>query len=203
MKVLTLFVILLVCTVCAVAAASSPIQKMRPYAGIGILLLPANGIDPADPLLLYEEPALARLGELNKAKIPVYDWMFGPSPDHTLIVMARKGAWMRVVYDDAGREAWLKPPRQVPFQSWELFFKRQVSRLLPGLQKKYYQSFQQPDGVPVDILSPRQPFKVLRLENDWAMILMIDQNSLDWLRWRDEDGRLLIGIEADTKERQP
>jgi hypothetical protein len=45
-------------------------------------------------------------------------------------------------------------------------------------------------------LTTKQLFKVLRLENDWAMVL-IDQNALGWLRWRDEDGRLLIGIETE------
>jgi len=202
MKFISIFVITMMIAVCAIAAVPSPPLKMRPYSGIGIILLPVTGTDSGGQLPLYEEPALSRLGEVNIAKIPAYDWIFGSSP-HVLplIVMARKGTWLRVAYDDAGREAWLNPPRQLTFQAWDLFFKSHVSRLLPGLQKKYYQVYQQPDTLPLTVLTAKQLFKVLRLENDWAMVL-IDQDSLGWLRWRDEDGRLLIGIENESMVRQ-
>jgi hypothetical protein len=202
MKVLTIFVTLLLFAACAVAASSTP-MKMRPYAGIGILFLPIKGSDSEASLTLYEEPALSRLGELNKTKISTYDWIFGTSSVvQPLIVMARKGTWLRVTYDDAGREAWLNPTRQMTFQSWETFYKSNVSRLLPGLQKKYYQLFQQPDISPLTVLTVKQLFKVIRLENDWAMVL-IDQDSLVWLRWRDDDGRLLIGIVTEPLVQQP
>lgn len=202
MKVLSILVVTMMVAVGSVAAAPSSPQKMRPYAGIGIIFLPINGSEPGEPLPLYEEPAFFRQGDLNRAKIPAFDWIFGTSPvAQPLIVMARKGAWLRVAYDDAGREAWLNPPRQVAFQGWDLFFKGHVSRLLPGLQKKYYQVYQQPGTSPVATLTPMQPFKVLQLENGWAMVL-IEQNSLGWLRWQDEDGRLLIGIVTDTGVRQ-
>jgi hypothetical protein len=47
-------------------------------------------------------------------------------------------------------------------------------------------------------MTPTQLFRVVKLENDWAMV-MSGQNSLGWLRWRDEDGRLLMGLgEAPT-----
>jgi len=203
MKVLSNFIIMMVIAVCATAAASPSPQKMRPYAGIGILLLPIDDSNSDEPLILYEEPALSRQGWLNKSKVPAFDWIFGTSSaSQPLIVMARKGTWLRVAFDDAGREAWLNPPRQMTFQAWDLFFKTHVSRLLPGLQKKYYQTFQQPGIVPVSVLTTKQPFKVLLLENDWAMVL-IEQDSLGWLRWRDEDGRLLIGIVTETVVRTP
>ncbi|MBC8018584.1 MAG: SH3 domain-containing protein [Verrucomicrobia bacterium] len=203
MKVSPVFLLIMLLAVTTVAAAPSAPQKMRPYAGIGVLLLPINNNDPGDPLPLYEEPALARQGELDRTKIPTFDWIFGASAvAQPLIVMARKGTWLRVAYDDAGREAWLNPPRQIAFQGWDLFLKGNVSRLLPGLQKKYYQLFQLPGSSPVAALTLKQPFKVLRLENDWAMVL-IEQNSLGWLRWRDGDGRLLIGIVTKPVVRQP
>jgi len=194
MKVWLILFFLSVSIVSAESAASPPAPKMRPYAGIGILQLPIDASDSGEPIPLYEEPALSRLGELNRAKIPPFDWIFSESNEFLpLIVMARKGAWLRVSYDDAGREAWLNPPRRIVFQSWELFFKGRISRLLPGLQKKYYQLFQQPDGTALAVLTNNQPFKVLSFENDWAMVL-IDQDTLGWLRWRDEDGRLLLGV---------
>jgi len=202
MKSVLCVVMLLLFLACSAAAAPSPPQKMRPYAGIGILLLPISTSIPVDPLFLYEEPALSRLGELNRSKVPLFDWIFGTSSVvQPLIVMSRKGTWLRVAYDDAGREAWLNPPRQIAFQSWDLFYKGHVTRLLPGLQKKYYQLFQQPGITPVAALTVKQAFRVLRLEDDWVMVLT-EQNSLGWLRWRDTDGRLLLGIVTESVGRR-
>lgn len=178
-------------------SAATPV-KLRPYAGIGILLLSASpGVDGANPvpLNLYEEPAISRLGELNGGTVSPYDWIFGMSNAKLpLIVTARKGSWFRVVYDDAGREAWLMPQRQGAFHSWDSFFKGQMGRLLPGLRKQYYQFYQQPGKVALATQVPKKGFKIVKLEDDWALV-MPDQNSLAWLRWRDEDGRLLIGLE--------
>lgn len=193
MKLITILVFLLVSAVHSVAAPAPPL-KMRPYAGIGVLLLPVNTSDTDDQLILYKEPALSRQGELNRSKIPTLDWIFGTSSDvQTLIVMARKGTWLQVSYDDAGREAWLNPPRQSTFQTWDLYYKGHISRFLPGLQKNYYQVFQQPGISPEGVLTIKQTFRVLRLEDDWAMVLT-EQKTLRWLRWRDADGRLLIGV---------
>ena len=202
MKIPTVFLIIMLLAVTTLFAAPSTPPKMRPYAGIGILLLPISTSAPVDPLLLYEEPALSRLGELNRSKVPLFDWIFGTSSVvQPLIVMSRKGTWLRVAYDDAGREAWLKPPRQIAFQSWDLFYKGHVTRLLPGLQKKYYQLFQQPGITPVAALTVKQAFRVLRLEDDWVMVLT-EQNSLGWLRWRDTDGRLLLGVVTESVGRR-
>jgi hypothetical protein len=201
MKILAFFFFTMVIAVCAVAANPSSTNKMRPYVGIGVLLLPIATSEPDDPLLLYEEPALLRLGELHRKKMPALDWIFGANTaERLLIVMSHKAAWLRVSYDDAGREAWLNPSRKMTFQTWDLFYKGHISRMLPGLQKKYYQVFQQPDSLPVATLTANQPFKVLQLENDWAMVL-VGQDLLGWLRWRDEDSRLLIGIMTETKVR--
>jgi hypothetical protein len=176
---------------------------MRPYAGIGILFMPVNSTTSGEPIPLYDEPALSRLGELNGATIPSFDVVFGTSSSlQPLVVMARKGEWLRVSYDDAGREAWLKPPRHAVFQSWDAFLKRNISQMLPGLQKKYYQAFQQPGASQAATLTTRQLFKVLRLEEDWAMVL-IEQNLLGWVRWRDEDGKILIGVATEPAVRQP
>jgi hypothetical protein len=203
MKVLTIFLFILLLADTASIAAQSVPPKMRPYSGIGILLLPATRDETNTSLPLYEEPGLSRVGSLNIGKIPRYDWIFGPSPATTpLIVTGRKGPWLRVAYDDAGREAWLNPARPDVFQPWDFFLKDHVSSLLPGLQKKYYQLYQYPGSNVLAPLVTGQFLKVLRLENDWAMVLS-DQNSLGWLRWRDEDGRLLIGISSVPQAMQP
>jgi hypothetical protein len=176
---------------------------MRPYTGIGIFMLTVAGDALSDPLPLYEEPGLSRLGTLDPGRIPRNEWIFGASnAAQPLIVTGRKGPWLRVAYDDAGREAWLNPARSGAFQSWDYFLKDHVSRLLPGLQKRYYQLYQHPGRAVLASLTTGQFLKVLRLENDWAMVLS-DQNSLGWLRWRDEDGRLLIGVSSAPQVMQP
>jgi len=178
------------------AAAAPPV--MRPYSGIGVLMLAvAAGTEPAkpEPLQLYEEPAITRLGELNIARIPAYEWIFGSDgATLPLIVTSRKGDWLRVAYDEAGREAWLNPRQRGAFYSWSAIFKGQTVRLLPGLQKRHYQLFRQPGKGVLGVPNPKQLFRVVKLENDWTLV-MSGQNALAWLRWRDEDGRLLIALE--------
>lgn len=183
----------MLCSVSAYSAASPP--KLRPYSGIGIAVLqgPDSGPDRGKPLHLYEEPGIFRRGELNVAVTSGNDSVFGVQGNSIrLIVVARKGNWLRVCYDDAGREAWIDIQHRGIFQTWDQFLKGQVSRLLPGLSKKYYQLFRQPGRDPLSTLTPNKFFKALKLDNDWVMV-MSDQNTVGWLRWRDEDGRLLVG----------
>ena len=106
MRSLTVFLFILLLVAHTAVASSSAPPKMRPYTGIGILMLTVAGNGLNEPLPLYEEPGLSRLGSLNPGKIPRYDWIFGASPVAIpLIVTGRKGPWLRVAYDDAGREA--------------------------------------------------------------------------------------------------
>src|SRR5690242_16624435 len=107
MRILSAIVALLLVAAGACASpvppASAP-QKIRPYSGIGILMLKSavdTAADASKPLQLYEEPAISRLGTLNIGRIPPYGWIFGPSgTTPPLIVTARKGEWLRVAYDD-------------------------------------------------------------------------------------------------------
>jgi hypothetical protein len=190
----TAFVILVILAVSsAIAAAAS--TAARPYSGIGVLLLATYQDREADILeqaWLYREPAVSRQGPLNIASAPRYEAFFGTKNEtRFLIVTARKGEWLRVVYDDAGREAWLPPRRSALFRPWDEFLKGQEGRLLPGLQKRYYQLFRQPGKEALATLTPKHSFRVVKLEHDWSLV-MPDQNTLGWLRWRDDDGRLLF-----------
>lgn len=176
--------------------AANPV-KMRPYSGIGVALLPGTGSDhgATRPMHLYREPGLIRLGTATAVALPGNEWIFGKQADQILlIVMARKGNWLKVCYDDAGREAWINTHGKDYFQPWDVFLKSRFSRMLPGLRKQYYQLYQRPEQNPGAALTPKQPFRVLRLEHDWVMVLP-DQATIGWLRWRDEDGRLTIGLD--------
>ena len=198
-----LTLLLLLVMVCPGLAHSASVNspKMRPYCGIGIVVLQAPDSDPGrtEPFNLYEEPGIFRRGELDSASTSANEWIFGMQKGRIpLIVTARKGSWLKVCYDDAGREAWIDPQRRGIFQSWDQFLKGQMSRLLPALRKQQYQMYRQPARSPLAVLTPKHLFKVLKLENDWAMI-MCDQNTIGWVRWRDEDGRLLVGPGSDFK----
>lgn len=169
--------------------------RMRPYSGIGVVVFSQSDIEKHQDLQmpLYEEPGLVRAGVLNDPRVPGNEWVFGlPVGTPPLIVSARKGDWLRVNYDDAGREAWIAPRKAGSFQSWEQFLKLQTGRMLPGLQPQFYQMQQVPGGKLLATLTPKQVFKVLKLENSWSMVLT-DQSQIGWVRWRDDDGRLVVG----------
>lgn len=176
--------------------AATP-TRMRPYTGIGLVVFSQSdhALNQDHRVPLYEEPGLLRFGTLSSSRLPGNEWVFGshegPLP---LIVSARKGNWLRVFYDDAGREAWVDLQNIGRFKSWEQFLKMQTCRMLPALQAQYYQLQQHPGGKPLAKITSKQVFKVLKVENAWGMVL-VDQTMIGWLRWRDEDGRLLVGLD--------
>lgn len=184
-----LSVLLLVGTVGTASAA--PLPRMRPYAGVGVVLFTAGH---ELQLPLYEEPGLSRVALLTSSKLPGSEWIFAASDAAPpLIVSARKGNWLRVVYDDAGREAWLEAEPAGRFQTWEQYLKMHTVHLLPGVQPLFYQLLKQPGGKSLATLTAKHVFKVLKLEGVWAMVLT-EQSHIGWLRWSDDDGRLLVGL---------
>ncbi len=190
--ILTLFVL---GTTCSAAYAAAP-PRMRPYTGIGLVVFSrsADGPLPGLQVPMYEEPGLSRIDMLVTTRLSGNDWIFGQQEEYPpLVVSARKGGWLRVYYDDAGREAWIDPQNKGRFQSWEQYLRLQTGRMLPGLQPQYYQLQQQPGGRLLATLTPKQVFKVLKLENAWCMVLT-EQTQIGWVRWRDDDGRLVIGF---------
>lgn len=192
------FIILIVIVLgmtCTAGYAAAP-PRMRPYIGIGLVVFSQSVDAPNQELLLpmYEEPGLSRIGMLVTTRLSGNEWIFGLQEGiPPLVVSARKGYWLRVIYDDAGREAWIDPQNKGCFQSWEQYLRLQTGRMLPGLQSQYYQLQQQPGGRMIATLTPKQVFKVLKLENAWGKVLT-DQAQIGWVRWRDDDGRLVIGL---------
>ncbi|KAB0667543.1 hypothetical protein F6V25_02265 [Oryzomonas japonica] len=197
MKIYALAITLLL----LMAAPAVSQQPMRPYSGIGVLLLAVEHGESSvqqEPFYLYEEPAVQRIGVLDSGRTPPYEWLFtGNTSRVPLIVTARKGEWLQVAYDDAGRLGWLEPRHRGEVQPWSALLKGKPCRLLPGLRKQYYQIFRQPGKTPLALPAlAKQSFRVVKLDGDWALA-MPDQSTLGWLRWRDEDGRLLISVGMD------
>lgn len=197
MRALCGAMLLLLAVAWAPSVVAAP-SDMRPYSGIGILSLAGaagSDNDHGGAIYLYREPAISRLGELRTATVPRYEQLFGRNPSAPLlIVTVRKGDWLRVVFDDAGREAWMAPRRRDLFQPWDAFLKGRTCRLLAAIPKQYYQLYKQPGRGATGTMTPKQPFRVVKVRRDWALV-MPDQNTLGWLRWRDDDGRLLISVE--------
>lgn len=190
-------ILLIFFVLCMVVSAvnAAPPPKMRPYSGIGLVVFMQSDNLQNQSLQepLYDEPGLSRVGMVDGSIITGNGWIFGlPDGKSPLIVSARKGNWLRVFYDDAGREAWIELQSRGRFQTWEEFLKLQSSRMLPALQPQYYQLQQLPGGKLLATLTPKRIFRVLKIENFWSMVLT-DQGQIGWLRWCDNDGRLTIG----------
>lgn len=179
---------------------------MRPYAGIGILILPLHSLavdDHFGRMILYGEPAMTRLDHVDLARAPRYEWIIAMNPETLpLIVVARRGQWFKVVYDDAGREGWIRDWQSLFFRTWEDLLWGQSVYPLPGLQQRYYRLRESPGGEWSSGVAPRQILRVIGMEDDWLRVEN-EQRSQGWLRWRDEDGRLLIGMERETALREP
>lgn len=190
-RALLIFLLFAVLNAAAIECSGAPLPRMRPYVGIGLVVFKTPDRDLQ--LQLYEEPGLSRVGMLDSSRISGNEWVFGlPDAHLPLVVSARKGDWLQVYYDDAGREAWIDPQSKGRFQTWEQYLKMQTGHMLSGLQPQYYQFLQKPGGKLLATLTPRQVFKVLKLANSWGMVLT-DQGQIGWVRWCDDDGRLLIG----------
>lgn len=186
--------------VLALTSAAEAAQRMRPYSGIGLLAISTVGLTSAIPY--YDEPGLVRSGLLAPEEAQrLNDWIFEDSDQLILLVKARKGEWLRVERDEAGRESWLLQQRHWQYTPWAQYLKGRYVSFLPNSPKRLMQTVSQPDslqGTPRSAQSP--PMRVIMLQGDWAYVLL-DQSSSAWIRWREADSRLLIGFrEDDTRK---
>lgn len=183
-------------------ACAAPAIGMRPYAGIGLLLLHtcADG-GPLELPRLHDGPAMLRLEQGDLARAPHHEWIFALGADRLpLLVMARRGGWLKVTYDDAGREGWVRPRSADRFQPWDEFLEGKRVQLLPGLQKRYYQRYARPGDGAGGTVEARQPLRAVAMDDDWLRV-EDGRGETAWVRWRDEDGRLLVGLAPLTQER--
>lgn len=170
----------------AVAAQAAP-PRPRPYSGVGVLVMTPEPVPAAARLVLYREPGVERIAEVDAGSLPR---LAGSAEEPLLAVAGRRGGWMRVVYDDAGREAWIESKRRWEYLPWPEFLAGRAVQVLPGLKKGFYLVRGEPvDGAPEAATVGRdQELRVLRVEGDWARI----QAPAGWFRWRDGDGRLTV-----------
>ncbi|AJE04520.1 SH3 domain-containing protein [Geobacter pickeringii] len=191
------FAVLLVTVFLWGEAGAAP-RSPRPEAGIGILFIrpPPADRDGGSPLVvLYREPGVSRIGEWRAASLPLLSLPAEEGGGIPVAVMAKRGAWFRVAYDDAGRSGWVEGERVWSFLPWDEYLKGKGIRLLPGLRKPYYILRAGPvDHAPeLRTLSPENSLRVIEVAGDRARVIL-DLAVMGWLSWRDEDGRLLVGV---------
>ena len=183
LKLLTALALFALCTAPAQAAPPAP----RPYSGCGVLLLhPVPGAEAA-PIAVYAEPGLQRIAGMELPALP----RLAGSPQEPLVaVSATRGGWLRIAFDDAGREGWIDPDRGWEYRSWAEFLPGRAFRVSPGMKKGLYALRGEPrDGGPeTGALTRDQQVRVVRVEEDWASL----QGITGWFRWRDPDGRLTV-----------
>lgn len=173
--------------------------KPRPFAGSGIMLIrPPSPAETGEPVtvVIYREPGVGRLTELPPAKLPALGQVLKAAPGETAVaVQGKRGAWLRIAYDEAGREGWVQLQRHWQYADWETFLKGRVVRLFAGMKKNLYSLRKDPatSSSEVQGLSATRSLRVIQVQEDWALV-MIDLAAAGWIRWRDSDGRVLIVI---------
>ncbi len=171
----------------------------RPFTGCGVVVV--RTLDPerraAIPSLpFYREPGVGRIAELSIHDIPgLSSVLDAPSGEFPLAVMAKKGSWLLIAYDDAGREGWVDMARWWDYITWEKFLKGRAASLLPGLKKGAYTLRAAPGEAAAQsgVLSASERLKIFDIVDDWVNVTA-ETGLKGWLPWRDGDGRFLMTI---------
>lgn len=170
--------------------AASPV-KARTLAGVGVVSVPA--FNATEGVSLYREPGIGQLPTLSLAALPALR-LTGVSVDRAYFpVIAKKRDWLKVVVDDAERTLWLAMRRGWEFSSWERFLANRPVTMLKGLRKDYYllRKAAASTAESLGSIEKLSPFVCREITGEWAMIESGSGVS-GWLRWRDENGRLLL-----------
>lgn len=180
-------------------AWSAPV-KPRPLAGIGVLFIQADSSAQkmdSQPVTLYRDPGVGRLEDLDVADFPPMTQAVKTQPGvYPLAVTRKKGDWIRVIFDDSGREGWLLMSPEWHFRTWDSYLRGGEVKLLNGLRKEFYQLRSSPStsSPAAGTVSREKKLRVVDLDDTWMLVLVELAND-GWLRWKDDDGRLLISVE--------
>jgi hypothetical protein len=147
-------------------------------------------------ITLYREPGVGRIADVDLSDFPsMAPAMKTSGTSQHLAVTKKKGDWIKVIFDDSGREGWLTMPRGWDFQSWDKYLKGGEVRLLNGLRKDHYQLRTSPSSPQsAGSVTREKNLFVVEIDGSWMLVLVDFANS-GWLRWKDDDGRFLISVE--------
>jgi hypothetical protein len=192
-----LLLLLLAATLALPALAAAP--QPRPYTGRGVLLLrpftPERTAE-LDAIPLYREPGVGRLAEFAAGRLPQVTQLIAvPAGTYAVAVLEKRGAWLRVAYDDSGRAGWLERARWWNYLAWEEYLPGRTVSLPPGLKAGLYRLCAKPeDSAPqLAALPAGTAVLVMGVHDDWLRVAL-PPDTTGWLRWRDTDGRLLITV---------
>ncbi|NJD90841.1 MAG: hypothetical protein FIA91_04895 [Geobacter sp.] len=170
--------------------AASPV-KARTLSGVGVVRITESAATSKVPL--YREPGLGLLQTVSLTALPSLR-LNGINLDRLYFpVIAKKRGWLKVVLDDAERTGWLAMGRGWEFNSWERFLENRQITMLRGLRKDYY-LLRKAAAITADPLGSMEKSSSLvcrEIIGEWAMVETAGGVS-GWLRWRDENGRLLL-----------
>jgi hypothetical protein len=195
MKFLRTLIISLCLALITLPTASA--QQPRPFSGSGVLIIrPLRLARPAVPatITFYRDPGVERIAERTPQEIPLLSSIMpAASEEYPVAVMGKKGNWMRIAYDDAGREGWVEMARWWEYTTWEDILKGRSARLLPGLKKGVYALRSGPSETSALTarLSGEEGLQLVEIRGEWGLVIT-DTGLSGWLPWRDGDGRFQI-----------
>jgi len=193
LKLLALLVTIFIFASASTAAA--PV-KARVPGGIGIVLLHAEAAVKPSTLTIFKEPSLGRIAEIRSIMVPSLSQSISSQEGIIpVIVTSTKSGWYRIIYDDSEREGWIEGRSSYQFYRWEELFRNRPVSLIGGLRKEFYLLRRTPDSSSASIngLAKGDRVTSLALEGDWIKVIT-DSQTEGWIRWRDENGRLVITL---------
>lgn len=196
MRLISIILLLLFCAASASAAPTKP----RPLCGNGLLTIsPSLGSKAAGPILLplYQEPGTGRFADIDSSDLPSLATVLKGNPSELLLAVTRKkGEWIKVIYDESGREGWLAMHHRWRYQPWDRYLEGREVRLLTGLKKEYYSLRSAPSSSAqtVETVIRQKGLRVIEVSDAW-MLVIVDLSVSGWIRWQDDNGRFLISVE--------
>lgn len=190
MTIIRVFLLMLLALVPLQGHAASPV-KARTLSGVGVVRITESGA--MNRVSLYREPGIGLLQTISLTALPSLR-LSGINLDRLYFpVIAKKRGWLKVVIDDSERTGWLEMQRGWQFSSWERFLENRQVTMLRGLRKDYY-LLRKAAAITADSLGSMEKSNSLvcrEIDGEWAMLESAGGVS-GWLRWRDENGRLLL-----------
>lgn len=180
--------------------AAAPV-KARPLSGIGVLVMQSRlpgSLGQIRKLQLYKEPMLGRLAPLPVDRLPkLAPYIASAEGVAYAIVISLRPGWLRLLYDDAERGGWVERRKAGEFLKWEQFLAGRAITMLPGIRQEYCQlrSEPSPASPPLATIGKNEPVTVVRVGEYWVQVSRGDSLT-GWLRWRDDNGRLLVAINS-------
>jgi len=190
---LKIFALLLTLLVSTLPVDAAPVKARIP-SGIGILLINKAPAGINSPIVIYKEPSLGRLAELDLGRLPSLSQSIS-SPDLSVpvIVTLKKSGWYRIIYDDGEREGWIEGLSGYQFIKWDELLRDRSVSLIGGLRKEFYTLRREAtvSSKQIEPVEKGKLFTPLQIKGDW-MLVITNSGAEGWLRWQDDNSRLVI-----------